>query len=399
MPSLIDEQTQFVDSAGAPIVNGSVYIGTRNQNPVTNAITIYSDRALTTAISNPQTTDANGRTTNKIWVPGRYSIRVDNSAGVQQYQELDAGEEESAGNTKLTNVQGTNTITAEGTPTAVISLTDAQTYIFRAANAPTGACTLQIDLTAAKSIKKKNNTDIQANDWAAGQYVTVVYDATDDVFEMTTAPSIETFSSITLTGDIVLEERADHANTPTAGSGQIWARNDAPASLIYTDDAGVDRKLSTVDAAITGHIRAGNMQILNGEQAGSSFSVSGLTESTWATVGPTGSTNEWTILDNLPASATILLAELTIASTTANTNQLSVQVFFTYGDDATPSTSTNNNLLGNLNFDPNAASEFISNRKQILIPLGAGQDFQVNWTAVEDSGTTITLYYRGFLTD
>ncbi|RLA59394.1 MAG: hypothetical protein DRQ89_14130, partial [Epsilonproteobacteria bacterium] len=117
MPSLIDENTQFVDSAGLPIVAGKLYIGLQNTDPTLNAITIYSDRALTTAIANPQTLDADGRSTNKIWVSGKYSMRVDDSDDVQQYQELDNGETSQTGISLLENVSGSDTITADGVST------------------------------------------------------------------------------------------------------------------------------------------------------------------------------------------------------------------------------------------------------------------------------------------
>jgi hypothetical protein len=45
---------------------------------------------------------------------------------------------------------------------------------------------------------------------------------------------------ITYAGDIVMTEKADHGYTPAAGLGQIWVKNDAPSSLIFTDDAGTD---------------------------------------------------------------------------------------------------------------------------------------------------------------
>ena len=118
MPARIDERTQFVDAAGTPIVNGKIYIGVQNSDPVANPITIYSDRALTIPIANPQLTDSDGRSVNKIWIPGDYSLRVDNSLDVQQLLDLDSGVAiEATGVTPLSNTAGTNTITAEGTIT------------------------------------------------------------------------------------------------------------------------------------------------------------------------------------------------------------------------------------------------------------------------------------------
>ncbi len=96
MASLINEDQQYFDQVtGELIVNGTVYIGLQNLDPVLNPKNIYSDRALTTSITNPQTTGADGRVNNKIWLSGNYSIKVDDSDGVQRYIELDNGVYES----------------------------------------------------------------------------------------------------------------------------------------------------------------------------------------------------------------------------------------------------------------------------------------------------------------
>ena len=49
-----------------------------------------------------------------------------------------------------------------------------------------------------------------------------------------------------IAGDIVFDERADHAETPAAGKGQIWVKSDDPSSLQYTDDAGTDHRLGSI---------------------------------------------------------------------------------------------------------------------------------------------------------
>lgn len=48
-----------------------------------------------------------------------------------------------------------------------------------------------------------------------------------------------------ITGGFIMPERADHAGTPTAGSGEIWISNDATQKLMFTDDAGSDREVLT----------------------------------------------------------------------------------------------------------------------------------------------------------
>jgi len=107
MASLINEHQQWFDSqTGELLTNGLVYIGTRNLDPqvLANQITIYSDRELTTPIANPQTTNSNGQTANKIWIKGQYSIAVTNSALVQKYQELDNGTDTTIDNIKVDNM-------------------------------------------------------------------------------------------------------------------------------------------------------------------------------------------------------------------------------------------------------------------------------------------------------
>lgn len=214
MPSLLDEHTQFTDAAGRPYVSGSIFIGTRNADPVANPITIFSDRALSVTLANPQTTDADGRSTNKIWVPGRYSIQVNDSDDVQVYQELDAGAEELIGNTALVNVQGTNTITAEGSPTAVTELVNLQAYIFQAANTVTGASTLQIDSTTAKSLRSQHDNEIAAGDIQADQIIQVIYNESDDWFEIQS----NVISTI-FTGTVQFAKGADIASAAALALG------------------------------------------------------------------------------------------------------------------------------------------------------------------------------------
>lgn len=74
----------------------------------------------------------------------------------------------------------------------------------------------------------------------------------------TTASAIEGDSnlqwngtSFQVTGDIVLTERADHGFTPAAGKGILWSRNDAPNTLIFTDDTGSDNEVLTGGSAAT----------------------------------------------------------------------------------------------------------------------------------------------------
>ena len=52
--------------------------------------------------------------------------------------------------------------------------------------------------------------------------------------------TINVQNDATFQADLVLEESADHSGTPAAGDGRVWVRNDAPNTLMFTDDAGTD---------------------------------------------------------------------------------------------------------------------------------------------------------------
>lgn len=185
MSATLNEQDQWVDEAtGELVVNGFVYYGDQNLDPVLNPLTggIFSDRGLTIALSNPQRTGADGRTVNKVWLSGRYSLKLEDSNNVQLYQELDVGENEVIGNTSLTNVQGTNTITADGVPT-VDELIDGQFYVFKPVITNTGAVTLQIDSTTAKAIEV-NGGALTGSELVANITVAVAFNLAADVFDM-----------------------------------------------------------------------------------------------------------------------------------------------------------------------------------------------------------------------
>lgn len=182
MAARIDERTQFVDTGGNPVVAGSIFIGENGLDPEINPITIYSDRELTTVIANPQTLDEYGRSSNKIWIPGKYSMKVTDVDDVQLLQDLDAGVVTEVGNTILTDVLGADIITANAVNT-ITSYVDGQTYIFTVAANNTGPVTLNIDSLGAKAIQKNYTAALVADDFVATYEVVVVYNGDNDVFQ------------------------------------------------------------------------------------------------------------------------------------------------------------------------------------------------------------------------
>lgn len=199
MTAQINENTQFIDeTTNTPINNGYIYIGADGLDAKLNLITIYSDRDLTTVLSNPQRTGSDGRTSNKIFIPGRYSMKVENSANVSKLNDLNLGELAQTGNTILDNVLGTDAVTADASPT-ITTLVNNQVYIFTAANTNTGAMTLTIDATATLAIVKNHDIALVAGDVEADQTIIVVYNETDTVFELTSMSAIR---SAMITGDV-----------------------------------------------------------------------------------------------------------------------------------------------------------------------------------------------------
>ena len=224
MAAFIDENIQFVGTNGKPLVNGKVYIGTKDLDPVTNLKTIYADRELTTPIANPQILDAYGRTTNKVWIAGSYSMRVDNSNDVQQFQDLDGGGALTSGVSVVTNVQGTNTIVGNGSP-SIDSYVDGQVFVLQPVNDNTGAATLNIDSIGAKAILN-GGLALTGGELDASVTTSIAYNSTTDSFDMLGAPGgakngIFFENSQTVTNDytIAANKNAMSAGPITIASG------------------------------------------------------------------------------------------------------------------------------------------------------------------------------------
>ena len=84
----------FTDTAGQPLDNGYIWIGTVNLAPQTNPISIYWDAALTQTAAQPLRTSGgyivNSGTPAVIYVDSDYSILVQNSKGSAVYSSLAA---------------------------------------------------------------------------------------------------------------------------------------------------------------------------------------------------------------------------------------------------------------------------------------------------------------------
>ncbi len=182
MPAQLDENIQYEGADGLPLVGGLIYIGTVGLEPIGNLITIYSDEDLTIAIANPQTIGAEGRSGTKIYIPGKYSLRVNTVLGAQNLLDLNVGSSADTGTTSLTSVLGTNAITAQGEAAVVTELIDKEVYTLKIANTNTGTSgvTLEIDSTPVTSIVKNFDQPIDPGDFTQNQIIRVAYNSTED---------------------------------------------------------------------------------------------------------------------------------------------------------------------------------------------------------------------------
>lgn len=188
MSTLLSEHTQYVDDAGVPIAGGKLYIGLKGGDPVGTApgVAIYGDRELTTQIANPQDLGTDGRSLNKIWVDGEYSIQVNSLNGLvetQEFQDLDAGEGAADAQVlEVVNILGSNAIT--GTTSAALStLNGNQQFIFTTVGENTGPVTLDIDDTGARPVVKNHTKDVLPAEFEEKQVVLVVYNDAIESYE------------------------------------------------------------------------------------------------------------------------------------------------------------------------------------------------------------------------
>jgi len=236
MASKIDENTQFVGSDGKPLLNGKLYIGTVALDPIANPITIYSDRALTATLANPQTLDADGRPASKIWIPGKYSIQVDDEDAVQRFQDLDAGEPAAGGITGLSNVQSADVITAEGIP-AIDAYEDKELYVFQVASTNTISPTINIDGKGAKNCRRNFDQTIVKGQWVANQMVVLSYNLSQDIMEWVNHNNKVAYGNteITIASAATVDLALATSNTVriTGNTGPITSFGTTPAGTRY----------------------------------------------------------------------------------------------------------------------------------------------------------------------
>ena len=125
-------------------------------------------------------------------------------------------------------------------------------FHFKATTANTGAATLNVNSLGAKTIKKRNDVDLETGDIEAGQIVTVVYDGTNFQMQSQVASGFSNLSKSYTAGEAI-----DASTTPQVvyvknSDGKIYKTDsDADESAFsYVGFVGGAQNLSINDAAI-----------------------------------------------------------------------------------------------------------------------------------------------------
>lgn len=219
---------------GKPIVGGQAYFGVANQDPKLNPIIIYSDENLTVPILNPQSTDDQGRISNRVFMAeSQYSYLLEDNLGNQQLLEpsleplntialvtadidlngfkiVDAAD--ATANNEYATLGQNNKLYAQTVNTAGTSAPDAivvnlpvpidtlddgfaiRVNILHGANT-IGNPTLKIDTFSAKTIYRDSNSNVHQDDTVGNNnHCVFVYSAELDKFQIIN-PFIVTNSS------------------------------------------------------------------------------------------------------------------------------------------------------------------------------------------------------------
>jgi len=181
------------------------------------------------------------------------------------------------------------------------------------------------------------------------------------------------------------------------------------AELNYSDgvtsniQTQLDAKVSQAGSAVTGHVRAGNTQILSGANTSyAAFDVDGgVTENTWESIGPTGSSadNIWASLDDVPSTATILLVDVYIEISTGSSVGALCKIDIAQ-EGVTPSSDQADitQYYESAYHGSDLAGDDLKHSR-LMIPLDSSQRFQARWFVSNEDNINILFYYRGFMTD
>lgn len=127
--------------------------------------------------------------------------------------------------------------------------------------------------------------------------------------------------------------------------------------------------------------------------------VTNVTEGTFESVGPTGSsaTNIWTAMDSMPSDAKIAILQVITSVDPDGADR--VATFATYARQTGSSNGTGNSTSVQHNYvvadDFTAGSAVLGT--MIFVPLDSSRRFDITWGATNDDARTGNVFLKGFM--
>ncbi len=131
---------------------------------------------------------------------------------------------------------------------AVTAYVAGQVFYFKAANASTGASTLNVNGLGVKNIKKKNDQDVAAGDIEANAIVAVIYDGTSFQMFSQLGTTASAMTSWTLSGDSGSNQTISDSDTVDIAGG---TGIDTVAGSTDTVTVSIDSTVATKNSANT----------------------------------------------------------------------------------------------------------------------------------------------------
>ncbi len=162
------------------------------------------------------------------------------------------------------------------------------------------------------------------------------------------------------------------------------------------------KEILTKETAETSHTRCGTMQLYDGEQTGyttkaiSSDMASGSFE-TYGATGDGGANNTWDMLDEaVNAGATGIILAAQCRGDTSSTAL--AEVFFYAQDPSKSEAGSGANVKATAGLDANASGQTFITTSECIVPMSSDR-IKLGWGQVNATSVTVTIYYKGFITD
>ncbi len=339
-----DPRPQSKKADGSVNTNGKLFFREPGSN-TTTLKSVYSDKALQIAYTNPVILDDEGRIPT-IYLNGDYNVQMTDSNEsqlwrVDNYQPSVSGEQYSAWDASITY-----------SANDIVRYTDGEYYV---------------------SLQSSNlgRTPSATSTYWSQTYLFVVYNSSQEY----------------QTGDVVYY------------NGALWASYNGPHTGVTPGTDSTRWRLQGNAPQKSGFIDLSFMYLDGGTGATITYDVStNVTESTYESIGPSGSgaDNEWSTLPSIPSTAKALIIStsiLVIKNTGADERFSLACQFRQTGDDRVYLGASGRNYGG-----ATAGEAQASSRMNVIVPLDSNLRFDAFWSTLGSPDTsTVDIYYVGYL--